>query len=274
MEFDMSIKVVYIGNFTKIAEYIFHNEYYELISIICEKEKITEDLFTFSLVREIPILRVDKDNMADEYINKFEKNVVFVMCSYGKRLPIERCVGYQIFNIHYAALPKYKGRHPSYWATVSGEKTLGVSLQLVSEKFDCGDIITKKNVPYYLWENEIDVFDKLTDQVPDLLNSLNDYLNGEITLAGNSEDNYFPPVTLDDICLDIENDSPALIFNKVRSQTRANGAIIVLGNRKYRIYSMKFVERYIEESFVENNKLYIKYKPNICICSTDFKEMD
>lgn len=266
----MCYKVVYIGNLAKIAEYISHNTHYEIVNIICESNRINDDLLTYSLVRNVPILKVDEENKIEKYINKFSEEVIFIMCSYGKRVPVEKCTKHKIFNIHYAALPKYKGRHPSYWATVGNEKKLGVSIHIVSEEFDRGDIVAQKLVPYYLWENEDIIFEKLTQQVPELLDLLYNYLQGDINLIINNSDNYFCPIETVDITLDIKNDSPTLLFNKVRSQSRANGAIIKLEDRSFRIFDIKFTNKEIDNLFIEGDRLYIKYKSGICIASKKY----
>ena len=49
----MCYKVVYIGNLAKIAEYISHNTHYEIVNIICESNRINDDLLTYSLVRNV-----------------------------------------------------------------------------------------------------------------------------------------------------------------------------------------------------------------------------
>ena len=266
-------KTIYIGNYYPIAEYIlFHNDY-ELNYIICETDRITDDLLTFSLVRNIPIKRVDKNHRIEDIINSFDEDVVFIMCSYGRRVPIEKCGKHRLFNIHFSELPKYKGRHPSFWATYFNELYLGVTIHAVTFEFDRGDIITQRVVPYYLWETEKDIFNKQTCQVPMLLDGLSDYLvNGNI-LKNNSIDSYFPPVEKKDITINIYDDSPDLIFNKVRSQVKCNGAIIYIEGRVFHLLHICFTEKEIDSIYtIEEDCLYIRYKEKICIKSGNYWE--
>ncbi len=265
-------KCVYIGNLAAVAEYMFFTEELEVITILCEKERITDDLLTFSLLRNIEIKEVDKEHPIEDYINRIPIDVIFVMCSYGRRVPIEKCEGHKIFNIHYAALPNYRGRHPSYWATVNNEKRLGVTMHYVTEKFDDGNIVEQIFVPYYFWEDERDIFDKLTKQVPKLLKSLVEFLKGRDYKMKNSGGKYFAPVEKKDITVDLEKDSPSLIYNKVRSQTRAGGAIMEIDGKRYRVFGIRFSKKNVEKTCVEEEKLYIRYKDNISICLYDYKK--
>ena len=265
--------VIYIGNLHTVAEYILFNSHYNLIGIICESDRVNDKLLTFSMVRNVPICRVNNDKPISNAINAQSEDVIFIMCSYGRRVPVEKCNGRLIFNIHFAALPNYKGRHPSYWATVSGEQYLGVSIHEVTEQFDRGRIISRHMVPYYIWENEDMIFDKLANETPKLLDELDEFLHGKKTWdIKNSDGGYFRPVTIEDITLRLDNDSPDLLFNKVRSQTRAGGALCICGEKKFRLFEIFFSEKTISADFVIEDKLYIRYKNNICIVSGKYNE--
>ena len=49
-------------------------------------------------------------------------------------------------NIHPSWLPKYKGVDPVFTALNAGESNLGVTLHLVNEEFDCGDILSQSRI--------------------------------------------------------------------------------------------------------------------------------
>lgn len=268
--------VIYIGNLYTIAEYIFFNKEFRLVGILCEEDRVNDKLLTFSLVREVPIYRVSSSKKIEDYINMQPKDTIFLMCSYGRRVPVEKCSGHLIFNIHYAALPNYKGRHPSYWATVNNEKHLGVTIHVVTEEFDQGDIIAQRMVPYYLWEDESIIFEKLTNEVPTLLDNLVDYIqkNENIEVKRNSKGGYYKPVSEDDISLDLKVDSPALIFNKIRSQTRAGGAYVSIKKKRFRLFDAVFTERRMDCDYEIDGLLYIRYSDEISIVCSKFEEVE
>lgn len=216
------IEVGYIGNLYKIPEYIYHNPDYFLNYVIVEQGKMSNEMYTFLLVRNIAWTEVKNGGELTKTIQ--DTGIMkWVTCSYGKRIPKEK-IDADIYNIHYGDLPAYKGRHPSFWATVKDERSMGISLHEVNEKIDEGPVIAKKTVPYYLWMNEEDLFHCLTKQVPSLLEELRLYLAGKGKAVENAGGTYYPVVSEKDYTIDLEHDSCAEIFNKVRAQSRYRGA--------------------------------------------------
>ena len=47
-------------------------------------------------------------------------------------------------NIHGAILPNYRGILPSFWMLANEEKQGGVSIYMVNEKIDAGDLVSQK----------------------------------------------------------------------------------------------------------------------------------
>lgn len=232
-------KVGYIGNFYKIPEYILHSPF-SLDYVIVENDCLSDEMLTFLKVRNIPYVELEEKNDLLKVIR--DRKVDFwITCSYGKRIPIEEMRDVHIYNIHYAALPNYKGRHPTFYATINDEKKIGISIHKVTKKLDEGEIIAQEFVPYYLWENENDLFEKLTKMVPSLLVSLDSYMEGHLSvITKNSSGNYYPPVSKDDYTIDINNDSPATIFNKVRAQSKYKGAFLLYNGEEHWINRVFF----------------------------------
>lgn len=52
----------------------------------------------------------------------------------------------EIINIHYSLLPKYRGLHSTVWAILNNEEYLGLSIHLINENIDDGDIIYQHKV--------------------------------------------------------------------------------------------------------------------------------
>ena len=51
------------------------------------------------------------------------------------------------FNMHGAYLPKYRGCVPLNWALVKGEKSTGVTIHYLADKFDTGAIVAQHKIP-------------------------------------------------------------------------------------------------------------------------------
>ena len=266
-------KTFYIGNQLACAEYIYFDPHYELMGIMCESSRVTDELFTFSLLRNIPILKTDNEHTLESYIEKMKSDIIYIMCAYGKRVRMEKLPGIQMYNIHYAILPHYKGRNPTYWATVKNEKWLGISIHAVCENLDEGDIIGQERIPYYLWENEATAFHKLIGKIPLLLDHLYHYFEKGTIFRENQIGEYYRVVTEEDTYLNLETDTPDLLFNKVRSQAKYGGAKIKLDTHLFLLKNILFREETLTASYeIKDNTLLISYKDGLCIVCTDYTE--
>ncbi|UTC68213.1 MULTISPECIES: formyltransferase family protein [unclassified Treponema] len=268
------INVIYIGNYYKIPEMIYHHPQLCLKGIIFENDKINDELITFSLVRDIPLISIK----TSKDIIKTIKNTCsaidfFIMCSFGKRIPMEELETVKIFNIHYSALPNYKGRHPTFWATIANEKKIGISLHEVTSKIDEGNIVAQKTVPYYIWMKETELFDCLTEKVPLLLDELISYLKHNTVCLENTSDFYYPMVKEENYLININTDNLTLIYNKVRAQSRYRGAKIIISDKEFWIKNIAYTFLAMQSDYIikNNDTLYIKYNDEICIKTKDFE---
>ena len=269
------VKTVYIGAKHSTAEYIFHNENFSLEAIICEKNKLSDELLTFSLVREVRLFVIESKSDLVDIMTKLGDEYIYIMHFFALKIPVQRLPGYKIFNIHPSKLPGYKGAHPTYWATVNNEINIGVSLHIVTEELDEGVIIGQEIVPYYIWENEVSLQKKIGTVIPSLLNKLILYIKGQNTVTiANGAGDYYPRVTDKDVYIDLQNDSPALIYNKVRAESSYDGAKINLGDNTFCILNMLFQMARLENDYLEENgHLYIRYTDELIIDVVSYKRI-
>ncbi len=91
---------------------------------------------------------------------------------------------YGIINVHGAPLPKYRGLMPSFWMLYNGERQGAVTVHVMDEKLDNGDIIAQqfydigldetqhtlilksKKVGAQLVRDVLDIFEKTNGKVP------------------------------------------------------------------------------------------------------------
>ena len=79
---------------------------------------------------------------------KKHREGLFLVADYGKIIP-EKIINlpkYKMLNIHPSLLPKSRGPTPIQSTILKGEATTGVTLHLVSEKIEAGDIIAPKAI--------------------------------------------------------------------------------------------------------------------------------
>jgi methionyl-tRNA formyltransferase len=95
------------------------------------------------------------------------------------------------YNMHGSLLPAYRGRAPTNWAVLHGEKETGATLHEMTAKPDAGAIVAQQAVPILPDDTAFEVFGKVTvaaelalyDVLPDLLagtapRTLNDLTQG------------------------------------------------------------------------------------------------
>lgn len=95
---------------------------------------------------------------------------VILCCSYSRLVPFEvlQSARFGGVNIHYALLPRNRGKHPVQWAIMNGEKSTGVTLHEMSSKIDHGPIIDQDSTPIYLedtWRTVTSRLDRLAVEI-------------------------------------------------------------------------------------------------------------
>ena len=114
------------------------------------------------------------------------------VCAYGKILPasflnffLNRCL-----NLHFSLLPRWRGAAPIQRALMEGDLETGVSLQVMTEELDAGDLIGSKKFSIEESDNSLNLFEKSFSAAEVLLReSLLAYLEGKIKAA--SQDSSF-----------------------------------------------------------------------------------
>lgn len=101
---------------------------------------------------------------AKNEIAKLQPDIV-VVAAYGKILPksILEIPKYGSINIHASLLPKFRGASPVQEAIISGEEKTGVTLMLMNEKMDAGEIINQEEIALKKNDNTLALTEKLAD---------------------------------------------------------------------------------------------------------------
>jgi len=102
-----------------------------------------------ALAHHIPVFQPEKlrGMNFDTVLAPFNPDVIVVV-AYGKILPPEilRLPKFGCINLHASLLPKYRGAAPIQWAIINGERVTGVTIMLLDEGMDTGNIIATEEV--------------------------------------------------------------------------------------------------------------------------------
>ena len=155
-------------------------------------------------------------------------------------------------NLHGSLLPRYRGRAPVNWVLVNGETETGVTLHLMTEKPDAGDIVGQAAVPIAFEDTALTLFGKLEKAAKSLLSGLLPRIAaGDIPRRPNEigKGSYFGGRKPEDGRIDWTR--PAVeIYNLVRAVTRPYpGAFSFLGSEKLLVWGAKPVS---EEGLVRD----------------------
>lgn len=108
----------------------------------------TKQMLSFCEAYRIPVVvETTKDHLY-EWVHDHQPDVAFIM-GYGRILNVTRLgpLTTGIFNIHFGALPYYRGPSPVFWQIKNGEKSIEVCIHRITNKADAGAIIWRKSIP-------------------------------------------------------------------------------------------------------------------------------
>jgi len=148
------MKTVFLGTAWESLETlkVLHNDpNFEIVCVITSTDKpvgrkqvmTPSDVKKYAIENSIPV--VHTEGKTENYIKVLKKyDPEIVVCkAFGEIVPKEflEYPKYGCINIHFSILPKYRGAVPIQKAILDGEKETGISIMLMSEGLDEGDVL-------------------------------------------------------------------------------------------------------------------------------------
>ena len=117
---------------------------------------------------ELGLKVIQPDSMkTDEVYKELEELApdVIVVAAFGRIVPkrILDLPKYGCVNVHASLLPAYRGAAPIQWAVLNGEEKSGVTIMLMGEGLDTGDILAQREVMLSEDETSESLFEKLSE---------------------------------------------------------------------------------------------------------------
>lgn len=184
------IHIVFFGSFLHYSAYVLESliesGIFEVVSVVTTPpliDKKGEHKNPVHLLAEQHSITVyTPDELTDDALTIINQRPttngnsidLFLTAGYGKLLPASWLDAPKIasLNLHLSLLPNYRGANPGEWALLMGEKTSGVTLIEMSEKFDTGNIIATHEVEILKHETRETLYEKLYTQGGIVLPSL------------------------------------------------------------------------------------------------------
>ena len=179
----------------------------------------------FALEHGLQVETPDRLRGNKEFLKKIKElePEFYVVVAYGKFLPSEflQVPVKAPINVHASLLPRYRGAAPMQWAIMNGERETGITIMIMNEKMDEGDILLQERVPIRFDDYIFDLEERLIRVGADLLiKSLIDFSSGRIEpVPQKGEPFHAPLIKKEDGKIDWEKDA-VFIYNKVRALAR------------------------------------------------------
>lgn len=199
----------------------------------------------FCQEHNIPILQPDKIRNNIEFINELKKiNPDFIVtAAYGKILPTEILNIPQIapLNVHASLLPKYRGAAPIQWSIIKGETVTGVTIMVMDEGMDTGDMLLKEEIQIDPKETYGTLYDKLRILGGKaIIKVLSDYNNFE---HQKQEDKFSLAPLIEKKLGKIDWNKDAIdIHNLVRGLNPMPGAYFTINDKTYKVWETEVID--------------------------------
>lgn len=252
---------------------------FQVVAVITETDKpagrnkkIVEAPTKIIAEREnIPCLQPERIKGNKELLEKIASLSpdVIVVAAYGQILPKEilnlpknGCV-----NVHPSLLPEYRGASPIQTALLNGEKKTGVSLILMDQGMDSGDILAQETIEIAEDDNYETLEKRLAEGAACLLiKILLEFIDDEVKLIvqDDTRATYCSKIKKEDGRIDW--DKPANeILNKIRAFSTWPGSYSRYENRKIEIVKAEprpgedYFDQYaIGQVYREKNKICVQ----------------
>lgn len=140
-----------------------------------------EELIKLAHRYNIPVLMFDKSPQEEAFVARVKEIApdLILVATFPSLLPkdVYSCAKIAAINAHGSLLPKYRGNNPIFHVIMNGEKETGLTLHLLDDTFDTGDMLKKTIIPITLRETSGSLQNKLilviATELADMVTTIN-----------------------------------------------------------------------------------------------------
>lgn len=229
-----------------VLKSILESARYSILSIITP-HLFKDELLFFS--KNIPHFKSKNVNTSEtiEYLKSLNADL-FLIAGYSDifKKEIIKIPKRGTLNLHAGKLPEYRGGSPLNWQIINGETQAGLSVILIDEGIDTGDIVSETVIPIGNSDTIRDLHDLANKEFPKITLEALDRINSD-TINFKKQDNskacYWHQRSDHDGFLDFKEMSALEIYNKVRAiSTPYPGAWCYREKQKIRVLSCEIAD--------------------------------
>ncbi|MEI8096510.1 MAG: methionyl-tRNA formyltransferase [Candidatus Moraniibacteriota bacterium] len=178
---DLKLRTIFMGTPEFAADILSSlvEQKYNIVAVVTKRDKpvgrkqeaIESAVKKKALEYKIPLLQPVKiDEETIEGIKNLEPDLIIV-AAYGKILPKEilSIPGFGCINVHASLLPKLRGSSPIQNALLSGATETGITIMLMDEGMDTGDILAQTKIDIAPEDTKESLSERLTKTGQQLL---------------------------------------------------------------------------------------------------------
>lgn len=247
-----ALRVAFMGtpSFALPALQMLHAAGYEIAGVITQPDRphgrgqIAAAPAVKILAHKLELSVFQPENIKDEAAVEMIRNLapeMIVVAAFGQILPKTalEIPPYGCLNIHPSLLPKYRGAAPINWTLIRGETKTGVTIMLMDEGMDSGDILTQQETAIAPAENFGHLHDRLARLGAQLLlQTIEQCAAGAI--QGQPQDassaTFAPRLTKETGMINWR-DSAANVCNLIRALSPAPGAYSLINGKVIKIFT-------------------------------------
>ena len=155
-------------------------EGFELVGVVTQPDRpsgrgkrlTSPPVKVIAAAHNLPIYQPERVRHRDSVrvLRELQPDVIIVV-AFGQILPksVLELPPYGCINVHPSCLPKYRGAAPVQWALINGETETGVTIMLLDEGEDTGDIILQSSLPIDILDDAATLSVRLANLAPSLL---------------------------------------------------------------------------------------------------------
>lgn len=251
-----NLKLLFMGtpDFSVPSLQALHDRGYDIAAVYTQpdKQRGRGKKVSYSPVKEkalelgLPVFQPEslRDPAVIDQIRTLCPDVIIVI-AYGKILPkaILDIPAWGCLNVHGSLLPKYRGAAPIQYAVKNGDAVSGVTIMLLDEGMDTGDILKKAEIPLDSKETTGTLFEKLSVLGADTLCTVLDTLadcEAHRTAQNEADATYTAKIGKELAAIDWTQDA-AVIERLIRTLDPHPGAYTMWDGKRLKIWAADVV---------------------------------
>ena len=224
------------------------------VSVFCDQGAAAQDapanemLQQFCKSMQVPLHEAKHTDLYD-WLKQTKPYVTFLL-GYSHLIDISKLepeLLLHTYNIHFGALPEYKGANPVFWQLKNGEHKLTVTIHNINDKFDDGPQVWAKSInreQHFSFGAANDVLSQVTvEGVIYILNQLASGKAAQRLPVSSGIAKYYPKPGLKDVLINWQEMTAEQIVDLIQACNPWNkGAITYYNNQPIKILDAEIID--------------------------------